>query len=147
MSTAKRIRERRIMLELSEAQLASDLGISIAAYGDLEQYEDELATCITLKQANQLSLWLGIPLLELLAEDMQSRSMPSPEQVAEQVASYIASAGVSVESFGEQVGWDLQAFLQEPSRVAPGLPIMFFRDLAAGVGGGALSLVPHLHVA
>jgi transcriptional regulator with XRE-family HTH domain len=48
MGTGGAIREGRKSLGLSEQELANRLGISIAAHGDLETYDDELATRVSL---------------------------------------------------------------------------------------------------
>jgi transcriptional regulator with XRE-family HTH domain len=147
MNTAKRIRERRMELALSEAALAKELGVSLESHGDLEQHQDELARCVTLQQATQLSARLGIPLLELLSGRESSLPMPSPDQVAQQITLHLASTGCSLRSLEESASWELQAFLVEPLPVARCQPIMFFQDLAKVLNAAPLGLIPHLNVA
>ena len=144
MNTAHRIRESRIRLALTEAGLAEELGLTLAAYGDLEQHPDELATCVTLGQATKLSRLLHVPLLELLSEHTSPAAMPAPSEVANVVSALIKSSGVSVESLEESVGWKLRAFLEEPSALAPRLPVVFFQALAGAVHAMPLSLVPRV---
>ena len=147
MSTARLIRERRKKLLLSEVTLAEELAISVAAFGDLEQQEDELATCVTLEQATRLASRLGIALLELLSEHELAASMPSPAEVARRVALHLSITGSSIGALEEAVGWELQAFLSEPFYIGRRLPIMFYQALAGALNVPPLSLVPSLHVA
>jgi transcriptional regulator with XRE-family HTH domain len=147
MGTANLIRERRTMLRLPKAALAEELSISLDAYGDLEQHDDELASCVTLEQATRLASRLGIPLLELLSEHERSASMPAPAEVASQIALHIAATGISIEALEEAVGWELRAFLAKPLAFAPRQPIMFYQDIAQGLNVPPLSLVPSVHVA
>jgi transcriptional regulator with XRE-family HTH domain len=144
MNTAQRIRENRIRLALTEAGLAEELGLTIAAYGDLETHQDELATCVTLEQATKLSLLLHVPLLELLSEHKPPEALPLPTEVANVVSAHINASGVSVESLEESIGWELRAFLEEPSRIAPSLPVMFFQALAGAIHALPLSLIPRV---
>jgi transcriptional regulator with XRE-family HTH domain len=147
MNTAKQIRERRAELSLSAVTLAEALGISVEAYDDLEQHQDELATSVTLEQATRLATRLGTPLLELLTEHKPPWATPSPIQVAARIATHLAGTGRSLESLEEVAGWELQGFLAQPLLVARGQPIMFFQDLAKALQAAPFSLIPHLHVA
>jgi hypothetical protein len=47
---AARIRSARVRVGLDERAMTERLGISLAAYHDLESFDDEFVTCLSLQQ-------------------------------------------------------------------------------------------------
>ena len=143
MGTAARIRELRIGLGKSEAEMAQLLGINIHWYGDLEQHDDELISTLSLSQAMRVALLLGVALHDLIAEGNRPSQVTALAQLPECIISHATREGISVEQFEDRVGWKLRQFLDSPVQAAAQLPLIFFQDLAAGLGVDWLSIVPN----
>jgi transcriptional regulator with XRE-family HTH domain len=141
MGTAQKIRFCRVSAGKSVQQIAEDLGLNDAWYRDLESYDDELASTLTLPQALQLASLLGVRLHELVAEATPSIQIGLLD-LPPMVAAHTAREGISIEDLEERVGWELQAFLQSPLKAAAELPIKFLQDISGALGINWLSLVP-----
>jgi transcriptional regulator with XRE-family HTH domain len=130
MGTAESIRERRRSLGLRETEVAERLGISIAAYGDLESYDDEFATALTLGDARKLAAILGAPVVDLL--DLKPSGLPctSIRGAADQLRKQAARAHRDLDDVEEEIGWSLARFLIDPEPEAAEEPIEFLRDVA-----------------
>lgn len=63
------IRAKRHALSMSDEQVARAARISIDQYGDVEQYPDEFVTSLTLSEARNICLMLGIEILQLVGLD------------------------------------------------------------------------------
>ena len=59
------------------------------------------------------------------------------------VERHLVIDGITVDEFSDRIGWDLAPFLGEPVEVGSGLPIMFFQDLADGLGIPWPDVLPH----
>jgi transcriptional regulator with XRE-family HTH domain len=143
MGIAERIRFCRVRAGKSAQQIAADLGVNDAWYCDLESHDDELASTLTLFQAQHLASLLGVRLQDLVAEGTapsirKLTLMDLPSMITE----LASSEGISMAEFENRVGWELQTFLQSPVKVAAESPIMFLQDLSAALGINWLSLLP-----
>ena len=68
IGTAERIRALRLKSGRTEQELASELGLTIQAYRDLEQHDEELESAVSIAQALKLANLLHTDLLTLLGE-------------------------------------------------------------------------------
>jgi transcriptional regulator with XRE-family HTH domain len=142
MGTADNIRSHRIRAGQSAQKVAAALGLNDAWYADLESKDDELASTLTLFQATHLASLLKVRLRDLVAGVIPVEERVSLVDVPPLIEKHIAVQGLSIEEFENEVGWELQEFMQSPVRVAAELPLMFLMDLSEAVGIDWLSLVP-----
>lgn len=142
MGTAQKIRFFRVRAGKSVPQIAVDLGLNEAWYRDLESYDDELASTLTLPQALQLASLLGVRLHELVADATPCVPEIGLLDLPPMIAAHLAHEGLSIEELEERVGWELQEFLQSPVKAAAELPIKFLQDISGALGIDWLSLVP-----
>jgi transcriptional regulator with XRE-family HTH domain len=143
MGTAAQIRFFRVKAGKSTAHMAEQLGLNPAWYSDLEQRDDELVSTLTLFQAMNLAAILSVRVDELLLSDR-----PSPEQhipllsLPDRIRAHAAREGISIEQFGDQIGWELNEFMDSPLKGAAEFPILFLQDLARQLGIDWLRLIP-----
>jgi len=142
MGTADRLRTARIRAGKSKAQVAERLGLNSAWYEDLEQRDDELAATLTIFQAMDLASTIGLRLGDLFDDGAPPAHHVLIIDLPARIRAHLASTGLSLEQFEDQVGWELGPFLASPVQVAAELPIAFFQALAAPLGIHWLSLVP-----
>lgn len=142
MGIAESIRTARIRAGKSKAEVAAHLGLNAAWYDDLEQRDDELAATLTIFQAMDLAALLGVRLGDLFGDDALPGQPVAIIDLPERIREHLVSAGLSLDQFEDQVGWELGPFLASPVQVAAELPIAFFQALAATLGIHWLSLAP-----
>jgi hypothetical protein len=143
-SVARRIADARHRTGLTEKQLAERLGISLPAYCDLESYDDEAFTCLSLGQLRDLGVALGVPARQLLAPDGAGMSLLSFPMAAllDRVRVEIAQSGLTVEEFGERVGWDIASALAHPESAWTDWCVDGLQDICSAVGVDWLSVLP-----
>jgi hypothetical protein len=122
--------------------LAQLLDISIDWYCDLEQYDDELVSTLSVNQATHLATALGVGLRNLLDQSATTMDSVPLARLPDRIRAYIAGEGVSFAEFEDRVGWELRGFMDAPESMAADTPIMFLQDLAKELGVDWLSLVP-----
>jgi len=114
--------------------MAHLLGINIHWYYDLERHDDELIATLSLAQALQLATQLGVSLHDMLEVSFRPEDAVMLQDLPKLIEGHLASDGITVDEFSDRIGWDLARFLAAPVEVGFGLPIMFFQDLADGLG-------------
>jgi hypothetical protein len=145
MGIAARIRYHRVRAGKSPAEVATQIGLNDAWYHDLEHHDGELASTLTLFQAIELAHALDTQLHSLLGEMTAADERIALTELPQRVRAHLASTGLTVDQFEEQVGWDLRDFLEAPIKVAAESPILFLQALAAPLGVNWLCLVPDEH--
>lgn len=145
MGTAENIRNFRVRVGKSAREVSAELGLNEAWYSDLESYDDELASTLTLFQATQLATLLGVRLRDLVEENPSSAVTVGLLDLPAFVEAYLEREHLSVEEFEGLVGWELKEFLQSPVAAAAEMPIAFLRDLSGHLGVSLLSLLPEEH--
>jgi len=111
---AARIKAARVRAGLSEHQASEALGITLPAYYDLESFDDEVFTCLSLDDVLALARLLRIePLALVVVEQAAARSAEriSLPDVVDRMRAHIVSEGLTTESFSNRVGWDIAAAL------------------------------------
>lgn len=141
MGTAARLRSFRIRAGKSKVQAIAHLGLNAAWYDDLERNDDELASTLTLFQAMELALFLGVPLSELVNGVKPKRSIPLLE-VPGLIKARLEGEKISMQEFEALVGWELGDFIESPISVTAERPILFVQVLGKHLGIDWLYLVP-----
>ncbi len=142
MGIAEKIRSARIRAGKSKSEVAKQLGLNAAWYDDLERCDDELAATLTLFQAMALAALLGLRLAELCGDGAPPAEAVPLLDLPARIATHLRNAGLSLQQFEDQVGWELGPFMDSPVKVAAELPLAFLQALAAALGMDWLSLVP-----
>jgi transcriptional regulator with XRE-family HTH domain len=145
MGTAEKIRTFRVRAGKSAQEIATALGLNEAWYRDLESYDDELASTLTLFQASQLATLLGVRLKDLVDENPSCEEKKGLLDLPGSIQTYLVREQLSVEDLEELVGWEIQSFLRSPVAAAAEMPIAFLRDISSHLGISLLSLLPDAH--
>ncbi|MBX9903353.1 MAG: hypothetical protein K2Y31_03280 [Burkholderiales bacterium] len=141
-SSAANIRRARIRAGKSRAETAAHLALNPAWYDDLEQRDGELAATLTLFQGVALAELFGLRLADLFGETVPDGERMALPDLPERIRAHLTAAGISLEQFEEQLGWELGPFLAAPVQLSTELPIAFFQALAEALGVHWLLLVP-----
>lgn len=141
-SSAANIRSARIRAGKSRAEAAAHLALNPAWYDDLEQRDGELAATLTLFQGVALAEFFGLRLADLFGETVPDGERMALPDLPERIRAHLTAAGISLDRFEEQLGWELGPFLEAPVQLATELPIAFFQALAGALGLHWLLLVP-----
>ena len=142
MGTAAQIRSYRVRAGKSAREVARHLGLNDAWYHDIEHHDDELASTLTLFQALELASVLGVRLRDLLSEDVFPEKSISLAELPSRINAHMASKGISIEQFEEEVGWDLHGVMESPIKAAAESPLIFLQALAEHLRVSWLALVP-----
>jgi transcriptional regulator with XRE-family HTH domain len=145
MGIATQIRNYRVRAGRSREEVAGHLGINNAWYDDLERYDEELTSTLTLFQATALASFLGVGLSELVSGSDQAHEAFSIMDLPSRIRSHLEQNGISVEQFEEELGWDIREFLESPLKVAAESPIMFLQGVSEALGIDWLAMVPDDH--
>jgi transcriptional regulator with XRE-family HTH domain len=131
-SIAERIQGARLKSGLSEQELAAKLGLTIQSYRDLEQYDDEFESAISIAQALTLSHLLRADLLSLLGEDEIPVKVPIA-RVRSALNAQLENSAEAKELMEDTLNWDLGPFLQGSNEWTSVYTINFVRQLAATI--------------
>src|SRR5258706_10745723 len=105
MGTAAQIRAFRIRAGKTRAEMAENLGLNEAWYGDLEQNDEELASTLTLFQGMELASALGVSLRDLVQSDPATELVPLME-LPDLIRARMSRDGLSIEQLEDKVGWE-----------------------------------------
>lgn len=142
MKTSANIRTARIRAGKSRAEVAAHLALNPAWYDDLEQRDGELAATLTLFQGVALAELFGLRLADLFGETVPVGERVALQDLPGRIRTHMAAAGISLDLFERQLGWELGPFLDAPVQLATELPIVFFQVLAGALDLHWLLLVP-----
>jgi transcriptional regulator with XRE-family HTH domain len=115
---AGRLREARDRSGKTVDEVALAIGISVAAYADIEAYDDEFSMALSLEQIWRLARALEIPLTELIGLTSPDclDATDSMDALLEHVRAAVATRRESIEHFGDRVGWDIASAIDAPAR-------------------------------
>src|SRR5277367_4840115 len=106
VSTALRFREFRERAGLSHDQVAHALGVSSSCIWDIESWEDELSTLYSPSDVQKFSKVLGVRPIELFGIEILEPPI-SAETLVKLIHEQCHSRNITLEQFGNVVGWDL----------------------------------------
>lgn len=122
--------------------MAALAGFSDMEYFDLEAYEDELETVLTLAQIKRLAAALEVPAAALFVdEEDPHRRRISYSELARLVREHLAS-GVSQDAFEDEIGWNLDRFLESESRALSDYGVDFLQVLCPHLGVDWVAALP-----
>src|ERR1700692_3202205 len=130
--TAERIHVLRLKSGRTEQALASELGLTIHSYSDLERHDEELESAVSIAQALKLANLLHTDLLALLGET----EIPVKMTIARGRSALNAQLWNSAEArevMEETINWDLGPFLEGSDEWATVYTIDFVRQLAIAI--------------
>ncbi|MDB6034544.1 MAG: hypothetical protein JWM16_4882 [Verrucomicrobiales bacterium] len=110
----KHIREAR---NLSPEFIASQLGISLQEYLEWEAFEGELNYVTDLGELMKLSGVLKIATLKLFDDEVPAGSFIPLSMLTQLISQYLQNTGTNLSQFEQQVGWSVEASLNDPTRV------------------------------
>ena len=129
----ERIRAARERLGLDEGQVAFKTGLSYNEYWDLENFEDEVCTTMSLKDLHGIGAVLGISVRAILEGDPTSSQSMTFAEFSNAVRAAVAASGQDVEQWGERAGWDIAPILDDPDQVWE-LSVDAVRDISDAAG-------------
>lgn len=100
------MKQRRLQLGMSDAEVAKASGLSVSQVGDVEQYEDELLSAITLSEARMLCAALAFSLHDALGIP-SGAPLLGPRAQAVRLARM--QKGLTVEQLGDLIGFEAEA--------------------------------------
>ena len=133
---AKRIKEARLKAGLSTENAAKKIGLSIAGYEDLEAYDDEVFTVISLFQLRLLSEMFSIKPMLLVqhseAQDIEKKI--SDQELIKMINEKINENAETVEEFSERVGWDVSTAINDSDNIWKDWNLDGLQDICNAVG-------------
>jgi transcriptional regulator with XRE-family HTH domain len=129
---AARIQALRLKSGRTEQELASELGLTIHSYSDLELHDEELESAVSIAQALKLAKLLDTDLLTLLGETEIPVKMPIA-RVRSALNAQLGSSGEAKELMEDTLNWDLGPFLEGAEEWTTVYTIDFVRQLATGI--------------
>lgn len=104
---AFRLRSAREMAKKTIEDAAKSIDISVAAYHDLESFDDEIIDCISLQQVIILSKDLHLNLLEFFSDSQEeSQETVSLEKLANKIKEFLITQHITNNEFQELAGWE-----------------------------------------
>jgi transcriptional regulator with XRE-family HTH domain len=128
----ERIQALRLKSERTEQELAGELGLTIYSYCDLERYDEELESNVSIAQALKLASLLRIDLLTLLGETEIPVKMPIA-RVRSALSAQLGKSAEAKELMEDTLNWDLGPFLDGSEEWTTVYTIDFVRQLAAAI--------------
>jgi transcriptional regulator with XRE-family HTH domain len=130
--TAERIQALRLKSGRTEQELASELGLTVHSYSDLEQYDEELESAVSIAQALKLAKLLDTDLLALLGETEIPVKMPIA-RVQSALNAQLGNSAEARELMEDTINWDLGPFLEGSDEWTTVYTIDFVRQLAIAI--------------
>ena len=113
----KRLREARERAGKGIDEMAALMGLSWAAYNDLEMFNEEITDVLSLQELITLSKALGIDLVEFFSNGASKPAETvSLNALAEKINEYLAAHNLTIAEFEDAVGWEVANCLTDPSQ-------------------------------
>ncbi len=126
---AQRIRGLRVKSGRSESELADALGVTRQAYADLERFDSEVDSVISIRQALNLARLLDTDITALLGESAEGAPVPIAAVRAALIAQLERSPD-SREALEDAIDWDIGPFLEAGAEWSTVYTLEFLRRLA-----------------
>jgi transcriptional regulator with XRE-family HTH domain len=112
---AEHLRAAREKSGKSVEELASALGISSAAYHDLETFDDEILDSLSFRQLALLGEELNLNLRNFFAAGSTADSGESNfDDLAARIKEHVERHHMSVSEFEDKAGWEVEKHLEDP---------------------------------
>jgi transcriptional regulator with XRE-family HTH domain len=123
-AAAQRIRRAREALSLTQDDVASRWGEQVSMYWDLELFDDEAFTVISVRQLQRLASVLETTVNVLLFGEAPTATLPTAQyrDVVARLEVRMAEDAVSIDQLGDRIGWDLGPLLTDPGALGD-LPV------------------------
>jgi hypothetical protein len=132
MGIADRIGALRLESGRSELELAKELGLTVRGYWDLEQYDSEIESVLSIAQVLKLTKLLGTDVMGLLGEAEQPMKVPIA-RVRSALAAHLGSSAETREALEDLIDWDLGPFLEGSDEWTSVYTIEFIKKLAIAI--------------
>jgi len=132
IGTAERIQALRVKSARTEQELASELGLTIHSYRDLEQHDEELESAVSIAQALKLAKLLDTDLLTLLGETEIPVKIPIA-RIRSALNAQLGNSAEARELMEETINWDLGPFLEGSDEWTTVYTNDFVRQLAMAI--------------
>jgi transcriptional regulator with XRE-family HTH domain len=132
IGTAERIQALRVKSGRTAQELATELGLTIRSYDDLEQHDEELESAVSLAQALTLANLLHTDLLTLLGETEIPVKMQI-SRVRSALNEQLGNSGEAKELMEDTLNWDLGPFLDGSEGWTTVYTIDFVRRLGTAI--------------
>ena len=130
--TSERIQALRLKSGRTEQEMASELGLTLHSYLDLEQHDEELESAVSIAQALKLANLLNTDLLALLGETEIPVKMPIA-RVRSALNAQLGNSAEAKELMEDTLNWDLGPFLEGSDEWTTVYTIDFLRQLAIAI--------------
>jgi transcriptional regulator with XRE-family HTH domain len=123
-AAAQRIRRAREDLTLTQDDVASRWGEQVSMYWDLELFDDEAFTVISVRQLQRLASVLETTVNALLFGEDPAATLPIARyrDVIARLEVRMAEDGISIDQLGDRIGWELGPLLADPGALGD-LPV------------------------
>jgi DNA-binding XRE family transcriptional regulator len=139
MKPRNRLQQLRETSLKTREDLASSIGISVEHYCDLEDQDGELYTTLSLHELRKLTMTLGTSIRVLFG--IKGEAIIDFEGIAEALRRHLVKEHLSVDEFGNKVGWNLQNFIDGPD-IAGEWNVDCLCDVCRGLGISWLDALP-----
>lgn len=117
-SPHERLRSARERSGKTPQEVASLSGETVMNLYDLESYEDEIPTTISLGELDKLCKVLGISVRSLFEDDTQNQQQKlSSSDLVNRILQYLHEARVTLDAFEDKVGYTIRECFVTPEKV------------------------------
>jgi transcriptional regulator with XRE-family HTH domain len=143
-AAARRIRDARLRIGLSDVDVAHRIGMTIDSYFDLESSGDEAFTAPSLKQLAALGGILGLHsrMLLLGLEGEWLKEPVTPNEIAARLVKRMTETGLTADQLGDVIGWDINDVLRDPEAIW-GFTVDGLYDICKAVGLDWVAALPN----
>jgi len=141
---AQRIAARRTERKVGLLNLAKSVGITIPWARDLEADDSEVPMTLSLGQVCRLAESLSVAPRALVCGDVCPTTIAAvtPKTVVEAIKAHLSNNQLTVEQFGDAVGWDVQSVIGDASRIWPDWNLDQAHDVCEALGIDWRGLLP-----
>jgi transcriptional regulator with XRE-family HTH domain len=137
-NSAQHLRELRLKSGRSEGELAAALGLTPQGYTDLEHYDSDIDSAISIQQALELARLLGTDLAGLIEPNGEPNGKPNGKPIVPVRIGVVRAALVTQlerspearEVLEDAIDWDLGPFLEGLPQWTTVYTLEFLRRLA-----------------
>jgi hypothetical protein len=131
---ARRLTQSRVTAGLTQSDVADQASLGREAYLDLEVYNSEAFTAVSLADLVRVAKVVGISVHALLLNDSIPKggeAVTSPAAVVGALNEYLGSRTTSPDS--DEIGWDVSVLRRDAATLVS-YPIMALHDICKVVG-------------